>query len=248
MRILLCVIAAVGSFFARADCAAKSKSCCTAPRRIIGGCCQKWWNPIQSTEDAPWKVVPYDIQMLSDDSLVKQRYVKCFDLIGKSTKSWIRKDYAARRVFLEGNLWEGERKKLEDALNRNTRLSREPAVTKEEVLKMAEEMVIYGRGLTVGNSCGIGIREVADLYRFDNVSRFLKDATEYSRYRRKGFAKGYPSDDPEFRDFETLVKLMNPVEWGEFRAKLAEMNKAYEDNQAREAAARRAKAKRKRSF
>lgn len=248
MKILLCVIAATGLFLARADCAAKSKSCCTAPRRIIGGCCRKWWNPIQSTEDAPWKVVPYDIQMLSDDSLVKQRYVKCFDLIGKSTKSWIRKDYAARRVFFEGSLWEGERKKLEDALNRNTRLSREPAVTKEEVLKMAEEMVIYGRGLTVGNSCGIGIREVADLYRFDNVSRFLKDATEYSRYRRKGFAKGYPSDDPEFRDFETLVKLMNPVEWDEFRAKLAEMNKTYEDNQAREAAARRAKAKRKRSF
>ena len=249
MKILLCAIAVAGSSLAMADGAAKPKSCCAAPCRVVGGCCRKWWNPVQSTEDAPWKVIPYDIQMLSDDSLVKQRYVKCFDLIGKSTKSWIRKDYAARRVFFDGNLWEGERKKLEDALNRNTRLSREPAVTKEEVLKMAEEMVIYGRGLTVGNSCGIGIREVADLYRFDNVSRFLKDASEYSRYRRKGFAKPYPSDDPEFRDFEKLVKLLNPVEWGEFRAKLAEMNKTYEDNQASEAAARRAdKAKRKRLF
>ena len=100
MRILLCAIAATGSLLAMADCAAKS--CRAASCRVIGGCCRKWWNPIQSTEDAPWKVVPYDIQMLSDDSLVKQRYVKCFDLIGKSTKSWIRKDYAARRVFFGG--------------------------------------------------------------------------------------------------------------------------------------------------
>lgn len=195
-----------------------------------GGCC-KVWSPVSSTEDAPWKKVPFDIQMLPDDSLVKQRYVKCFDLIGKSTKSWIRKDYAARHTFFEGKLWAAERKRLEAAINRNSRLSREPAVTKEDVLKLAEEMIIYGRGLTVGNPSGIGIREVADLYRFDKVARFLKDATEYSRYHRKGFAKAYPSEDPEFRDYETLIKRLNPVEWSEFRAKLAEMNRTYVKNQ-----------------
>ena len=216
---------------ALAGISVEAQSCGTRTIRI-GGCCRKTWGPVLSTEDAPWKVVPYDIQMLSDDSLVKQRYVKCFDLIGKATKSWIRKDYAARRKFFDGKLWEGERKRLIAALNRNTRLSREPAVTKEEVLKMAEEMVVYGRGLTVGNSCGIGIREVAELYRFDNVARFLKDATEYSRYRRKGFARSYPSEIQEFRDFETLVKVLNPVEWNEFRTKLSEMNQTYANNQA----------------
>ena len=207
--------------------------CCGRQIRIASGrgcCCRKVWGPVASTEDAPWKNVPYDIQLLSDESLVKQRYVKCFDMIGKSTKSWVRKDYAARRAFFDGKLWAGERKRLEAAINRNTRLSRDPSVTKEDVLKLAEEMIIYGRGLTVGNPSGIGIREVAELYRFDKVARFLKDATEYSRYRRKGFAKTYPSDIPEFRDFETLVKLLNPVEWGEFRAKLAEMNLTYANN------------------
>ena len=201
-----------------------------APVRVAYACRPKW-NPILSTENAPWKVVPYDIRMLSDDSLVRQRYIKCFDLIGKSIKSWTRQKYASRRQFLDGKLWQSERKKLVAALNRNTRLARNPSVTKEEVLRMAEEMVVYGRGLMVGNSCGMGIKEVAELYRFDNVARFLKDATEYSRYHRKGFAKPYPTDNPEFRDFETLVKVLNPVEWKEFRTKLAEMNLTYANKQ-----------------
>ena len=202
-----------------------------APVRVAYACCQKW-NPIQSTENAPWKVVPYDIQMLSDDSLVKQRYIKCFDLIGKSIKSWTRQKYASRRQFLDGKLWQAERKKLMASLDRNTRLSRDPSVTKEDVLKMAEEMVIYGRALTVGNSCGMGLREIADLYRFDNVGKFLKDATEFQRYRRKGFAKGYPSELQEFKDFECLAKALNPVEWGEFRTRLGEMNAVYKRHQA----------------
>ena len=216
-----------------------AQSCCRRTIRV-GGCCKMTFGPVLSTENAPWKVVPYDIQMLSDDSLVKQRYVKCFDIVTKSIKSWTRQKYESRRKFLDGKLWVCERKKLEAALNRNTRLSREPAVTKDDVLKLAEEMVIYGRGLTVGNSSGIGIREVAELYRFDNVARFLKDATEYSRYRRKGFGKSYPSDNPEFRDFETLVKALNPVEWGEFRVKLAEMNLTYANNRVCKAGLQRA--------
>ena len=228
-QIILSVLLVLSAVSAGAQCCGARTGCTRTIR--VGGCCRKAWGPVSSTEDAPWKKVPFDIQMLSDDSLVKQRYVKCFDLIGKSTKSWVRKDYAARRKFFDGKLWEGERKRLVAAIDRNTRLSREPAVTKQDVLKLAEEMVIYGRGLTVGNPSGIGIKEVAELYRFANVARFLKDATEYSRYRRKGFAKTYPSDNPEFRDFETLVKALNPVEWGEFRAKLAEMNLAYANDQ-----------------
>ena len=202
-----------------------------APVRVAYACCQKW-NPIQSTENAPWKVVPYDIQMLSDDSLVKQRYIKCFDLIGKSIKSWTRQKYASRRQFLDGKLWQAERKKLMASLDRNTRLSRDPSVTKEDVLKMAEEMVIYGRALTVGNSCGMGLREIAGLYRFDTVDKFLKDAMEFQRYRRKGLAKEYPSELQEFKDFECLAKALNPVEWGEFRARLDEMNAMYQRHQS----------------
>lgn len=202
-----------------------------APVRVAYACCQKW-NPIQSIENAPWKVVPYDIQMLSDDSLVKQRYIKCFDLIGKSIKSWTRQKYASRRQFLNGKLWQAERKKLVAALDRNTRLARDPSVTKEDVLKMAEEMVVYGRALTVGNSCGLGLREIAGLYRFDTVDKFLKDAMEFKRYSRKGFAKEYPSGLQEFKDFERLAKALNPVEWDEFRIRLSKMNAVYKRNQA----------------
>ena len=226
---IIIALAAVSALSSQAACF--GKKCCVQRTIKVGGCCQKYWNPIQSTENAPWKVVPYDIQMLSDDSLVKQRYIKCFDLIGKSIKSWTRQKYASRRQFLDGKLWQAERRKLVAALNRNTRLARDPSVTKEDVLKMAEEMVVYGRALTVGNSCGMGLREIADLYRFDNVGKFLKDATEFQRYRRKGFAKGYPSELQEFKDFECLVKVLNPVEWKEFRTKLAEMNLTYANKQ-----------------
>ena len=205
--------------------------CCRKQIRV-GGCCRKYWNQVQSTENVPWKVVPHDIQMLSNDSLIKQRYVKCFDLIGKSIKSWTRQKYSSRRQFMEGKQWLTERKKLVAALDRNTRLARDPSVTKGEVLKMAEEMVIYGRALTVGNPGGIGLKEIADLYRFDNVSKFLKDAMEFQRYRRKGFAKEYPSELQEFKDFERLAKALNPVEWGEFRTQLSEMNAVYQRNQA----------------
>lgn len=231
-HILLLTILSLAFISAEAACAARlGGRCCRAAsgscRITVGGPCRKTYGPVMSTEDAPWKVVPLDIQMLSDDSLTKKRFVKCFDLVPKSIKSWTRQKYDARNKFFNSRLWEVERKKLVAALDRNTRLSREPAVTKEEVLKMAEEMVIFGRGLTVGNSSGIGIKEVADLYRFQNVSRFLKDAMEFDRYRRKGFARPYPSDIQEFRDFETLIENLNPVEWREFRAKLADMNATY---------------------
>lgn len=227
---IIIALAAVSALSSQAACCGKK---CGVQRMIkVGGCCQKYWNPIQSTENAPWKVVPYDIQMLSDDSLVKQRYIKCFNLIGKSIKSWTRQKYASRRQFLDGKLWQAERKKLMASLDRNKRLSRDPSVTKEDVLKMAEEMVVYGRALTVGNSCGMGLREIAGLYRFDTVDKFLKDAMEFQRYSRKGFAKEYPSELQEFKDFERLAKALNPVEWGEFRTRLSEMNAVYQRNQA----------------
>lgn len=227
---MIIALVAVSALSSQAACCGKK---CGAQRTIkVGGCCQKYWNPIQSTENALWKVVPYDIQMLSDDSLVKQRYIKCFDLIGKSIKSWTRQKYASRRQFLDGKLWQAERRKLVAALDRNTRLARDPSVTKEDVLKMAEEMIVYGRALTVGNSCGMGLREIADLYRFDTVGKFLKDAMEFQRYRRKGFAKEYPSELQEFKDFECLARALNPVEWGEFRTRLGEMNAVYKRSQA----------------
>lgn len=207
------------------------KSACS--RKItcirIKSCCQRQpcWSVVHSTEDAPWKNVPIDIRNLPDDSLVKRRYIKCFDIIGKSIKSWTRQKYDSRRKFLDGKLWQNERNKLVAALNRNTRLNRDVPVSKEEVLKMAEEMVVYGRGLTVG-SCGeTGIREVAELYRFDKVDRFLKDAMEYDRYRRKGFPKAYPDNQAEFRDFEKLMNVLNPSAWKEFRTQLAELNETY---------------------
>ena len=68
---IIIALAAVSALSSQAACF--GKKCCVQRAIKVGGCCQKYWNPIQSTENAPWKVVPYDIQMLSDDSLVKQR-------------------------------------------------------------------------------------------------------------------------------------------------------------------------------
>lgn len=71
--------------------------CCGRQIRIASGrgcCCRKVWGPVASAEDAPWKNVPYDIQLLSDESLVKQRSLSeervCKSLAGVARRTVVR--------------------------------------------------------------------------------------------------------------------------------------------------------------
>ena len=195
----------------------------------VGGCCNKqYWT--SSSEDAPWKVVPEDIQALPDTSTLKKKYVKAFDLVPKTVKSWIRQSYAKRQTYFESKMWAAEKAKLEKALARNTRIEREGYITREDVVEMAEQMLVYGRALKFGGMADGNIRDVADRYGFKKVSEFLKDTMDFKRFKKRGCDKVYPSDNPEFQRFDELMTAWHCAEWTEYRAKLVEMNNKYKEN------------------
>ena len=195
----------------------------------IGGCCRRYTSSFCS-ENAPWKVVPEDIQLLPDSSIFKKKYVKAFDLVPKTVKSWIRQSYTKRITFLNSEMWLANRAKLEQALARNKRIDREGYITRKDVLEMAEQMLIYGRALKFGGMADGNIREIAERYGFKRVSAFLKDTMDFKRYKRRGCDKVYPKNDPEFANFDKMMTEWHSAEWSEYRARLCELNKKYQRN------------------
>ena len=196
---------------------------------VVGGCCRKWTR-FDSTEDAPWKVVPEDIQALPDTSTFREKYEKAFELVPKSVKSWIRQGFTKRYTYFKSKMWVAEKAKLETVLARNTRIDREGCITRAEVVEMAEQMLVYGRALKFGGMAVGNLREVADRYGFKRVSDFLKDTMDFKRFKKRGCGKVYPKEDPEFKAFDELMTAWHSTEWSEYRAKLEEMNKKFREN------------------
>lgn len=177
------------------------------------------------------KYIPPDIAALPERSIIKQKYDKMFRIIPDPIRNWADKKYEDRRRFLEGPFWEKARASLVDKLSRmQGKLKKQPAVTEEEILKLAEETVRYGRGLVSGSFQEMPtFEEIAMVYKFNNVAKFLKKALDFDRYRSRGMEEVYP-DDPEFNDFETLAKALNENEWTEVRRRWEELNKKFEEN------------------
>ena len=207
-----------------------TRGCCPPKFVRVGGCCGNQQVCTVSSESVPGKVVPEDIQALPDSSILKQKYVKAFDLVPKSIKSWVRQSYAKRKTYLEGKMWASEKAKLEKNLARNTRMNREGYITAKDVVEMAEQMLVYGRALKFGGMADGDIRELANHYGFKKVSEFLKDTMDFKRYQKRGCAKVYPCDDPEFKCFDELMTAWHCNEWEEYRAKLVQLNNKYQEN------------------
>lgn len=177
------------------------------------------------------KYIPPDIRALPDSSLIKQKYDKIFHIIPNPIRNWADKKYEDRRRFLESPHWQKAKSSLKDKISRmGGKLEKEPAVTEEEVMKLAEEIVTYGRGLVSGAWPQVpGFEELADAYGFKNVAKYLKKALQFDRYRHRGMEETYP-ETPEFADFETLALVINPDEWKEVRGKWKALNEKFEEN------------------
>lgn len=177
------------------------------------------------------KYIPPDIAALSDGSLIKQKYDKMFHIIPDPIRNWADKKYEDRRRFLESPHWEKAQASLKDKLSRmHGKLDKEPAVTEDEVMKLAEEIVRYGRGLVSGAFQDMpNFEELANAYGFKNVAKFLKRTLQFDRYRNRGMEEVYP-ETPEFADFEALALAINPDEWNEVRRKWKELNDKFEAN------------------
>lgn len=177
------------------------------------------------------KYIPPDIAALPNTSLIKQKYDKMFHIIPDPIRNWADKKYEDRRRHKESKFWEAQKTSLKDKISRmHGKLDKDPAVTEEEVMKLAEEIITYGRGLATGAFQEMPtFEELAELYGFKNVAKFLKKALQFDRYKNRGMEEKY-LETPEFVDFEVLALAINPDEWHEVRRRWTELNEKFEAN------------------
>ena len=179
------------------------------------------------------RIVPPDISRLPAHSLVREKYEKMFEIIPKPVRNWLDKKYAERKKYLDSDAWKKNAKRnLAEKLRKmHGRLDKEPAVSEEEVIAFAEEMLTYGRGLAHGSFEELPtFYEMAQGYGFTEVAKFLKKALDVDRYEHRGMEEVYPETDSEFVAFDTLAQELNGSEWKEFRRRWTELNEKFEAN------------------
>lgn len=181
--------------------------------------------------------MPPDIENMPENSIVRQKYWKMFRIIPKPIRNWQDKEYKERKRHMESVHWTKQKADLAIKLkNMHGKMDPEPAVSEEDVMRLAEEMVIYGRGLVCGAFPEMPtFKEMAEMYGFTEVAKFLDKALDIDRYRHTGMEIRYSETD-EFRDFNTLAETLNPSDWKEYRKRWQELNLLYENNPKRKAA------------
>ena len=179
--------------------------------------------------------LPPDILNLPESSLIRQKYDKIFNLVPKPIRNWQDKEYKERRRFLDSPQWTELRNGFAAKLKTmHGKLDRHPAVSEAEVMKLVDEMVVYGRGLVRGNFPQMPtFMEIAEAYGFTEVAKFLKKALDVDRYRHTGLAQKYPDTD-EFTDFDKLAEALSPDDWKEYRLRWRQLNALYENNPKRQ--------------
>jgi len=207
---------------------------CEAKSVVFGGRCKKTsWSSMMSGHKCA-REMPPDIENLPESSIVRQKYWKMFRIIPKPIRNWQDKEYKERRRYMDSDHWAKAKASLAAKVkNMHGKMDRDPAVSEEDVMRLAEEMVTYGRGLVRGSFPEMPtFLELAEMYGFTEVAKFLKKALDVDRYRHTGMEAHYGETD-EFKDFEALAEILNPSEWKEYRQKWRELNQFYENNPKR---------------
>ena len=201
--------------------------------RVGGGCKKTTWSSMMTGHQCS-REMPPDIQQLPENSIVRQKYWKMFRIIPKPIRNWQDKEYKERKRYLESEHWAKAKSDLALKLkNMHGKMKKDPAVTEEDVMRLAEEMVTYGRGLVKGSFSEMPtFKDIADMYGFTEVSKFLKKALDLDRFRHTGMAQVY-ADSCEFADFDRLARALNQDEWEEYRRRWNELNSLYKNNPKR---------------
>ena len=202
----------------------------------VGGCRKVSWSSMMSGHRCA-REIPPDIDNLPENSITRQKYWKMFRIIPKPIRNWQDKKYKERKRYLESEHWDKAKTALAAKLkNMHGKMDRDPAVTEEDVMNLAEEMVRYGRGLVRGSFPELPtFKELAEMYGFTEVAKFLDDALDVDRFRHTGMKAEY-ADTDEFKDFEKLAETLIPSEWKEYRKRWSELNALYKNNPKRKAA------------
>lgn len=196
---------------------------------VWGGCCgcRKYWDAYPRPELNP----PEDTETLPDRE--QQKFVKMFRLVPDQVKVKSTQNYTGRMTFMKSPQYAAITDKLTAKLARSGKmLAADPAVTAEDVLKMCRDTIVYGRSLIMGRMEPDSFAALARRYHFKNAAKTIEDLEDSKNFRR-GVVVGYPHDDPECRDFETLAKTANPAQWQSFLARVETLQAKRRDGNGR---------------
>lgn len=157
---------------------------------------------------------PDDIATLPEREQL--RFVKIFRLVPDQVKVKSTQNYTGRITFMRSPQYASITNKLAAKLARSAKmLATDPAVTAADVQKMCLDTIVYGRSLIMGNMGQISLVQLANQYHFKNARKVVEKIEDSKDFRR-GLESGYPHQDPECRDFETLAKVANSAQWRSF--------------------------------
>ena len=173
-------------------------------------CCRQLWDAYPRPELNP----PDDIATLPEREQMK--FIKMFRLVPETVKVKSTQNYTGRMAFMNSSQYAAITNKLAAKLSRSGKmLASDPSITAADVQKMCFDTIVYGRSLIMGRMEQCAFVDLAAQYRFKKA-RSAIEALENSKNFRRGLTAGYPHQDPECRDFETLAKTVNSAQWRSF--------------------------------
>ena len=183
----------------------------------IGGCRRYSW----VSETPSWKGLPEDFHMLPREE--QKLFKEAFELVPKKIRKQAEKSFKQRAEYLKRPNAVKDRETLVAKLAKRSAAKRK-SLPDEYVLKMYDEMLVYGRSLTFGDM-EYDLLWLAERYGFTNVTKFIKKVNSTSE--KKGRDWKYPTCDSEFEAFEKLAQKGSDEQWCRFKFRLLRINQNF---------------------
>ncbi len=162
--------------------------------------------------------LPEDMQSLPNRQRV--RIAKIYDFLPVQVVSCAGRDYAQRATYFVSGRYAEVKRRLAQRLEKDKRrLSADPAVSADEVLKVCDEIVRFGRPLVFGDMRNVSLGELAHAYNYPNVEKFV-EKVEDAKYLACGKPLVYASTSSEFRDFAQMARAACSERWEAFLARI----------------------------
>jgi len=158
--------------------------------------------------------------LLSLPNRVRLKIGKMYDLLPVQVVAVSEREYKQRVSYASSPQYAKVKGELATKLSKDTRrMSADPAVTAADILKLSDEVVRFGRPLVAGDMRDVSLQMLASSHGYPNVEKFVR-IVEDSQYVRSRKPMKWPSNQPEFCDFEQLAKAMYKNRWQLFQTRL----------------------------
>ena len=169
-------------------------------------------------EDNASRPIPDDLCTLPKRQTV--RIGKIYDLLPAQVLSYAQRTYSQRVTYLTSGRYQVVKQKLAEQLKKNIRkLEADPRVGMDDVLKMCDEVLRFGRPLVFGDMRHVSLVELARQYNFPAVEKFL-EKVEDDNYLLCGTVLEYNDTSSEFRDFESMARMACIERWKALQKRL----------------------------